>query len=137
MKRLSTDDLDSETKTHHGQNQDIVASRLAFYKDELGLIREARAEVPTSDVPQAFMEDAQRILSQYGTDFAGHPRNTRDLVALCYLCDRMMAISAQLNDHGPALEDLDTFLLAQNFARDGQHLLEREYGRIAEAQQEG
>lgn len=113
----------------HKRNQQIVGDRLEAYRNELTAIREARENASIDDVNNSLGLAANTILSEYGENFAGQSRTTRDLELLSGLCDRMGEVERQM----VALARV-TDMPNLGIARDALSMFEREYREIEKVQ---
>ena len=123
--------LSSDASGHNDANIKIVIDRRSAYEAELVEIRKAKESEDLDRIVRAFGEAVDQVMSEYGENFAGKDRGTRDLNLLSSLCDRMGECENQLTK---LLEIRESTQNEHNLAvsRDMQHLLEREWRKIKE-----
>lgn len=82
----------------HTQNIQKVAERIRHHNDERANIERARMARTTREVVGALGDDANQLFGEFRKDFAGQPRNTRDIVKLADLCERLQEVGRAMAD---------------------------------------
>ena len=117
------------------RNMEIVSKNLDVYQSELEKIREARDSVTTEQLVGSLGAQANEIMDEYRSDFAGENRRTRDLGQLSLICDRMGEIAYQMRaierDEPSDVNDKNL-----NIVLDSWTLYEAEYRKVERAQQD-
>jgi len=114
------------------KNVEIVDSNLQMYINELAEIRKARAAVKLVDLMGTLGQAANDVMTDYGKDFAGKDRKTRDLDMLSVLCDQLGEIARQMHDLGRA-EPNETNTNNLSIVTDNLAMFESEYTNIETA----
>lgn len=115
------------------RNMEIVSNNLDVYQSELAKIREAKASVTAQQLSGSLGAEANEIMAEYGEDFAGENRSTRDLDQLSLICDRMCEIAYQMR----AIQRDDpsnTNAKNLNIVLDSWTMYESEYRQVEEVQ---
>ncbi|MSQ02184.1 MAG: hypothetical protein EXR71_09880 [Myxococcales bacterium] len=118
------------TASGHAENIGKVAARVSHHRDEVAKIKEAVVNTPTSKLAPMLGDDANAWIARYRAEFAGKPRQGRNLAALAEICDGLHEVARTMRDLGgndPGNE--------KNLAVVMEHLkiAEREYGAIRTA----
>jgi len=114
------------------RNIGIVNDRLVLYRDELQKIRTSQRVSNLDELVDSLRYEGNRIIDEYGAQFAGQDRATRDLSALSDLCERLGEVEklmrklARIYDH--ERNNANMWLM-----RDALGMFEREYRAIEDA----
>lgn len=120
------------TESHTGNIQK-VSERIQHHKREFRAIEQARGQQSPGQRSQDLANEANGLFGQYREEFAGKPRESRNL-------DRLGEINDQLYEAGRTMqeltEELDSEVLRKNLdvVVDNLKRYEREYRAIREAQ---
>lgn len=93
MQQQIADGADVDTNR---ANLDIVEQRLESYEREAQAIRGARQDASVFEIIDALGQDANLVMEEYATHFAGQNRATRDLDQLGALLDRLVETERQM-----------------------------------------
>lgn len=122
------------TLPQHAENIGKVDARIQHHRDELAKIKEAKVNTPTPQLVGQLGDDANHWIGRYRAEFAGKPRQGRDLDALSEICDG-------LHEVGRAMRELDAVdeVNAKNIGIVLEHLkiAEREFSAIRDANKPG
>lgn len=130
MSGLIAEGHEKDTNT---KNLGIVRDRLGQYRNEAAAIREARANSSVFEIIDALGQDANGIMEDYVTHFAGKDRATRNLDTLGGLLDRLVEVERQM--WGLArVQDNDANTRNLRIVQDTILVYESEYQKIREAQ---
>lgn len=120
----------------HANNLGIVTERLGVYRSELTQIEDAKRATSTIDLVYALGESANNAMADYGKEFAGQNRATRNLDLLNEICDRLGETERQMNavvqEHG----DITANTRNLRIVRDTLRKYEREYDQIVQAKED-
>lgn len=94
---IATRDQGVRTESHT-QNIAKVAERVRHHNDERANIERARMARTTREVAGALGDDANQLLAAFRKDFAGQPRQTRDIQKLAELCERLQEVARAMAD---------------------------------------
>lgn len=114
------------------KNVEIVDANLQMYINELAEVRKARAGVKLVDLMGNLGQAANDVMADYGKDFAGKDRKTRDLEMLSVLCDQLGEIARQMYELGRA-EPNETNSNNLSIVMDNLAMFEGEYTNIEQA----
>jgi hypothetical protein len=78
------------------KNRQRVRERLESYGREAEAIRKAREEASVYDLIDSLGQEANLVMSDYGNEFAGKNRATRDTVKMAGLLDRLVEVERQM-----------------------------------------
>ncbi len=118
------------TLPQHADNIAKVAGRLAHHKDELTKVREGKVNTPTAQLVGQLGDDANTWISRYRNEFAGKPRQGRDLDALSEVCDGLHEAARAIAEVGFADETNEKNL---GIVLEHLKIAEREFGAILQA----
>lgn len=116
-----------------GENVNVIAQQLTFYREELKKIREARATRSPEELSDGLAGEANSIMEEYRQHFAGQNRTTRDLSRLVVLLDRLQDVE-RLMSALAAERDLPSNARNLQIVRDNMTLFEREHDEIKKIQ---
>ncbi len=113
-------------------NISTVQQNLELYRSELEEIRKVRKETAVRDLAGALGGAANDVFAEYGKEFAGKERRTRDLDLMSKLCDQLRDVALQMREID---DNIDLDINAKNLAivEERWATYEDEYRRIAEA----
>lgn len=95
MQELEDDGLGSE---QNRGNLELVESQIETYRDEFDRIQDARRQTSTDELVGHLGTAANWTMEQYGENFAGMDRASRDLQLLSRLCDELLDIARQMRE---------------------------------------
>ncbi len=78
------------------KNRQRVRDRIASYGREAEAIRKAREEASVYDLIDSLGQEANLVMSDYGNEFAGKNRATRDASKMSALLDRLVEVERQM-----------------------------------------
>ena len=78
------------------KNRQRVRERIESYSREAEAIRKAREEASVYDLIDSLGQEANLVMSDYGNEFAGKNRATRDLSKMSALLDRLVEVERQM-----------------------------------------
>lgn len=118
------------TLPQHVENIGKVAARIQHHRDELAKVKDAQVNTPTAQLVGQLGDDANQWIARYRDEFAGKPRQGRDLGALADICDGMHEVARAMGEVGFA-DDINE----KNLGIVLEHLkvAEREFGAIRDA----
>ncbi len=114
-------------------NLAIVQSRLADYRAEATAIRAARGNASVFEIIDALGQDANLVMEEYATHFAGKDRGTRNLDQLGTLMDRLAETERQMWTLS-RVQDNPTNSQNITIVHDTALVYEHEYKQIRDAQ---
>ncbi len=82
----------------HARNIDLVSSRLSAWREELKSIQNLRSELSFSQLVSALAEGANALFEEYRVQFAGQPRESRDLEKLNSICEGLYDLAWQMDE---------------------------------------
>jgi hypothetical protein len=129
MKELQDEGFHSEMNRN---NMSIVAQNLDLYRKELVEILKARGEASVADLAGSLGGAANEIFAEYGENFAGKERRTRDTDLMGAICDRVREIALQMREIADNI-DLDTNAKNLAIVEERWATYEEEWRKIVEA----
>jgi hypothetical protein len=88
------------------KNHAVVREQRDLYRQELGLVKTARAAAPIRDRSGLLGGAANAVFQKYQEHFAGQNRATRDLRLLSDMCERLVDVAAQMKELSEQHDDL-------------------------------
>lgn len=123
------------TATTHGENITKVADRVRHHGEELGRIEEGRTNTPTTQLVGMLGDDANKLIARYRAEYAGKPREGRDLNPLADLCESMhevaRAMEAVTADRGADGQNARNLVVVLDHLK----VMEREFAAIRKLKQ--
>lgn len=101
MEALQREGLEAEFNTN---NQQIVRQNLQMYRTEFDAIQQLRQQSSLQDVINRLGTEANEVMSDYATHFAGKNRTVVDANKARELCDRLAEVERQMADLDRAVE---------------------------------
>lgn len=117
---------------HLAGNIALVRDQLQRWENELPEIRNQRATVELKDLIMALGTEVDSVWDVWGSEYAGQPRETRDLEQLSALIDRADEVVRQAKDLHREYDLAATDRLLR-ISRDQRLTLMREYTQIQDA----
>ena len=91
--------LDAQGFSHESNSKNIetVNERVAFYRTEIDAVKAARANTSFEALVAELGRAANEIFDEYRKEYAGQPRETRELAPLALLTEGLYDLARQMN----------------------------------------
>lgn len=133
MKELQRSGLQSE---QNDNNIETVAQQLSTYRDELNKVQQAKQGTTPDELVGNLGAAANAVMEEYGANYAGKDRSTRDLELLSRLCDEMLDIARQMRSLRARI-DSEANERNLSIVLDNLLLYQQEWEEIEKVQQQG
>lgn len=131
-KRMVKAAAEGNTSPHLRDNMKLVRRQVELWEVELPQLQQARAAATLNDLVMALGAEIDALWTIWREDYAGQPRETRDLERLSGVLDRSDELTRQARElhRDNELQATDRLL---RVARDQRTIFVREYAAIQEA----